>query len=474
MSLTKSYILTLSLMLSVSGTTHALSDADFEKLLVEHNDDFKALHLKKEALSDSAEEANLIFSWQFVGALGWRGDGAPSLDPNFSYDSISTWNGDLGFQKASTWGLETKLGLNSVRTKIEAGNSGQGVFDSTGWQSVPSLEVRLPLVAGGFGRKLRAEYQALSFQKRSEALAAEIEYDQKVQEAKSLFWATVLQREAISTQKASLERIQKIFNIAQAQSRRNLEASSNLLQARSALEQTELELKAGQLKAAQLERLLRVVLSKISNVTLPSYDFGKFSKVSENEYVGKISAQDRLSSFSQQAQASLAGAGYEDTLPRLDLLATYSQDGRKSSLGGSVGESLKPNSQTGFIGLQWRIPLEAKLSQEARARRATLLRVAALREAYAEREEAPAMTEDLVSQFNQSVDLMSLTLKLEKTQTDKVNNERALLGQGRSSMYQVLQFEIELARAKAAKFSLALDIEKLHQQLSLKKYSKYE
>jgi hypothetical protein len=41
-------------------------------------------------------------------------------------------------------------------------------------------------------------------------------------------------------------------------------------------------------------------------------------------------------------------------------------------------------------------------------------------------------------------------------------------------MYQVLQFELDLSRAKAAKYSLALDIEKLSQQLSLKKYTTYE
>lgn len=461
-------------MLRFSIPTHALSDLEFEKILIDQNSEFKALHMKLEALKDNSEEADSLFAWQLYGGLGVRVDEAPSSDPSFLYDSITTINSEVGFQRLSPWGLETKLSLNSIRTDISQGDAGQGPFDSKTWQSQPSVELRLPLISGGFGRKLRAEHEALTLQKRTEALLAEIELDQKFQEAKTLFWSTVLQYETIASQKESLERIKKIFNIAQAQSKRNLEASSNLLQARSALEQTELELQVAQLRGAQLEKLLSIVLSRFSNLSLPTYDFSKFSKISEGEHRGGVSAQDRLASLSQALQTRLAGVGYEESRPRLDLISTYSQDGRDSALGTALGESLKPSDPTLFVGLQWRIPLDGGIAQRSRARQLAIGQAATLRKAYVERDLTPALSQDLVSQYNRSVDLMAMTRKLEQTQVEKINNERALLGQGRSSMYQVLQFELDLARAKASKYSLALDIEKLNQQLALKKYKTYE
>jgi hypothetical protein len=72
------------------------------------------------------------------------------------------------------------------------------------------------------------------------------------------------------------------------------------------------------------------------------------------------------------------------------------------------------------------------------------------------------------------VELLAMNIVLEKTQKDKITNERKLLDQGRSSIYQVLQFELDLARAQAGKFSLALELEKIKQQLSLNKYVTYE
>ena len=463
-----------ALIVSFSTSTHALSDLEFEKILVEQNSEFKSLQINLEALKNNVEEADSLFAWQLYGELGFSEDEAPSSVPGFSYDSMSSMSGELGFQRLSPWGLETKLSVNSLETSISQGDSGQGPFDSKSWQGQPSVELRLPLISGGFGRKLRAEHDALSLQKRTEALLAEIEYDQKFQEAKTLFWSTVLQRETIASQKESLERIKKIFNIAQAQSRRNLEASSNVLQARSALEQTELELQVAELRGVQLERLLGLVLSRYANLSLPTYDFSKFSKISENDLSGRVSAQDRLNSLGQVLRTRLSGVTYEENRSQLDFIGSYSQDGRDSSFVKALGESFKPESPTLFVGLQWRIPLDGGIAERSRARQLAIGQAAALRQAYLEKEQIPALSRDLVTQYNRSVDLLALTRKLELTQAEKVNNERALLGQGRSSMYQVLQFELDLSRAKAAKYSLALDIEKLSQQLSQKKYTTYE
>jgi hypothetical protein len=72
------------------------------------------------------------------------------------------------------------------------------------------------------------------------------------------------------------------------------------------------------------------------------------------------------------------------------------------------------------------------------------------------------------------VALLDRSIQLEKTQDQKLKNERQLLNQGRSSIYQVLQFELDLGRSRAAKFSLALDLEKLSQRLALNKYQQYE
>jgi hypothetical protein len=93
---------------------------------------------------------------------------------------------------------------------------------------------------------------------------------------------------------------------------------------------------------------------------------------------------------------------------------------------------------------------------------------------YYEAEQKEALIDNIVMQQNQLVDMLSLNLRLVQTQKDKLDNERSLLNQGRSTIYQVLQFELDLARADSMKFRSALELEKIQQQLEQYRYSIHE
>jgi outer membrane protein TolC len=284
----------------------------------------------------------------------------------------------------------------------------------------------------------------------------------------------VLQRESLKNQEETLQRIEKIYAISLNNSKRNLEASSNFLQARASLEQAKLDLKNSKLRAGQLERLLGIVLQRFKSFVLPAYDFSKFRPISLEDYRSKVSARQRLATVSLNLDRSLNLSRIEQERPSLDVVGAYSQSGVDSAWGRSFGESWGTSQPKFYLGLQLSFPLDLSLAGRSRARREQLAQAAVAREQYLRSEQDPVLVEDLVSQHNQLVELLAMNIVLEKTQKDKITNERKLLDQGRSSIYQVLQFELDLARAQAGKFSLALELEKIKQQLSLNKYVTYE
>ena len=164
----------------------------------------------------------------------------------------------------------------------------------------------------------------------------------------------------------------------------------------------------------------------------------------------------------------------EDYRPKLDLFASYAFNGVESEWSDSLSEVSKNKQPTAVIGLRWVVPLDQKLVRRAQDRQAALANISKAKMSYYETEQKEALIDNIVMQQNQLVDMLSLNLRLAQTQKDKLENERSLLNQGRSTIYQVLQFELDLARADSMKFSSALELEKIQQQLEQYRYSIHE
>ena len=164
----------------------------------------------------------------------------------------------------------------------------------------------------------------------------------------------------------------------------------------------------------------------------------------------------------------------EASRSRLDLIASFALSGRDREWNESFTEAQKGRYPTQFVGIEWVIPLDQGITGRALERQSVLSRTSQAKKTYYQTEQRETTLQDLLSQYNQMVDMLELNLKLEKTQFEKLKNERQLLNQGRSSIYQVLQFELDLARAQAGKFSLALELEKSYLQLSQYRYTTYE
>ncbi len=454
--------------------SHSFTEEEFENFVRSENAELKSLYEQKKALEANVEEAELIYSWHFIGGVNRRTDKRPSDNPSFSYDSLNNLGAQVGFQKVFSFGLESKISLNSNQTEIVNGNAGSGNFNSKTWETQPAIDLKLPLLSGGFGRTVRADYQLLSLSKKREALEAETAYDTRMNEAKVLLWSTILQKEQLESQSETLVRIQKIYEIVRKKAAMNLEASSNFLQTRSALEQAELELKSSQMRYGQFERLLKLVLSKDSSFQVPVYDFAKFKKVDFQKLAKKITAQEKLLLLSEDLRNQSAILSREQNRSRLDLVASMSISGRDQDWNESYNQSQRGRYPTQFIGLQWAIPLDQAITSRSMERQSVISRTSEEKKKYYQTEQREIFLRDLVEQTNQMVEMLALNLKLEKTQAEKLKNERKLLNQGRSSIYQVLQFELDLARAQSGKFALAIELEKKYQQLSQYRYNSYE
>jgi len=470
------FLLRVALLCSFFGALEAsaLEKIDFDAILRSENVEIKSLYERKEALKNSKEEAELLYGWQLIGEISNRNDRSPSQDPGFIYESRNNLNSQIGLQKNFSFGLQTSLLLNATQAAIKGQQLGTGTINSTQWTTQPSFELKLPLLSGAWGKKIQAEYRALVLRKSIEYLSSEIEYENKTNAAKVFFWSSVLQKGLVDSKKQTYERIASLYKIISKKRAQNLEGTSNFLQAKSAIEQTELDLKESELSLNQFERLLKLAINKSYDFSFQKYDFKKFGKAKKADFINKITANEKILILSEDLQNTLTVSTTEDYRPKLDLFASYAFNGVESEWSDSLSEVAKNKQPTTVIGLRWAVLLDQKLVRRAQDRQAALANISKAKMSYYETEQKEALIDNIVIQQNQLVDMLSLNLRLVQTQKDKLENERSLLNQGRSTIYQVLQFELDLARADSMKFRSALELEKIQQQLEQYRYSIHE
>jgi outer membrane protein TolC len=284
-------------------------------------------------------------------------------------------NSQIGLQKNFSFGLQTSLLLNATQAAIKGQQLGTGTINSTQWATQPSFELKLPLLSGAWGKKIQAEYRALVLRKSIEYLSSEVEYENKTNAAKVFFWSSVLQKGLVDSKKQTYERIASLYKIISKKRAQNLEGTSNFLQAKSAIEQTELDLKESELSLNQFERLLKLAINKSYDFSFQKYDFKKFGKAKKSDFFNKITSNEKILILSEDLQNTLTVSTTEDYRPKLDLFASYAFNGVESEWSDSLSEVAKNKQPTTFIGLKWAVPLDQNLVRRAQDRQAALANI---------------------------------------------------------------------------------------------------
>jgi|GEM_PF-6608381 len=462
--------ITLLCLLIFTHQTHALLPAQIEARLANENPEFKALSQRIGIFREQVEKSSQITTPQLYAEFSLLRDRKEQSNSQFVFEELQGLNYEVGLEKQFESGLRSKLSFSGLNSNIKNGSFGAGVFNSNSWNNSPKLELAYPLLSGAGGTKIVAAKQSTELALNLEALRTQSEFDQKLHGVKMLYWSALLAKETVRVQKEAIQRVRTIFEYVRSQAARNLEQASNVIQARAVAELVLLETTANEDRFKKSLLSLQEVFPGLQEAEIPMAAVAEAElqkKPSEN---GLFTANDLLALTAQELDLVKAKADQEDTRSNLDIFAAHEFNEVEDSFGKSIGELSKMKYPTTVVGLRWKYPLDVGFREREAKRQIALAGAAKDRFQYV-LDQAPLKKANILAELGRAKRLFLLTENLEKTQLERLQAEKKLLRQGRSSIYQVLQFEIEFTRSQVSRISSMLEILRLQSEVSQLKFS---
>ncbi len=408
-------------------------------------------------------EGKIIYSPTVFTTIQTGEEGRPSFMPSLNYEKIKSNSYLLGVSQNTPVGLQAKVYYTLSETEY------RGMLP-TYFEGRPAIEVGQSLWRNFFGREIRAGVEAQTSQ--AKAIKFQESFKKKIilAEAESSYWRLALARETYSIAKENLLRSKKIHKWASRRVQLSLADRSDLLQATTLLQSRQLELKMARNElqsAATAFNNSRGLSSSIVDQTLSplSVSVSVLSKMKIPEKA--IQREDLLAMIEQSsALKSQSQLGQEKNLPTLELFGIYAFNSKESTQSEAFSESFASNRPTSAIGIRFSSPLtfldsksvrdgyeEQKISAEYNLQRKKFL----LEQDW----------NDLLRKFREAKERLVDANSLEAAQKEKLDYERKRQELGRTTLFQVLNFETDYLKSQEIRLKTTAELLQLAAQMKL-------
>lgn len=446
-------MLTLLLLSFFSANSYALT-------LDEYLDQVKNQNLNYTASSQNAEAYELLRrKAELVTAIKLYGYSEKStLEQNqvlqiFRYTQVDYQRNQIGLSQTSDFGLNTNLYYSLVRTfyhNLNTSNLTNPDLAKKNYQSIPTIELSIPLWQNRFGSATRASKDATYFANESQKLTAKSLSLTELVNSEKAYWTLVYTKKAVEIQRRAFESAKKILDYVTKREKMNLGDKSDVLQAQASFEARQLLLK----QAENDEKIAIRSFNKQRNVDLETapekleeFNLAKLQKF----LTPKVRAADRFDIKANEAsmKAAIATAKSEEELskPSVSIYGSYSLTQIDATPYKTIDKSFAPNGVGTKFGINFSMPINFGLTSDIG--QGAIKSASAARINYRQRLlDQETDWQNLVQNMDNYKDNLRLSLAIEAAQKSKLENERLRLRQGRTSTYQVLLFEQDFANAE--------------------------
>jgi outer membrane protein TolC len=417
---------------------------------------------KREGSIGVGREADLVFSPSFFTNVQAENDQEQTYGALFS--KTETQNYSSGISETSPYGLQTKLYYDFDNNKYYASGQANEYYDAS-----PILELSLPILKNGFGRSDRATQEATRAQAESDAWSSENDRKMLLSNAEIAYWQLVVDRELVDIQRKGLEASQAIYDYDNKLAGMNLTDKADVLQAKANLESKKLDLKSAQDNesiALRSFNAYRNVSAKERPLVLPAIDYDRIREIALPE-----EHATRADVRSAEADARVAAANArikeEDNKPSLNLYVDYELNGEAAGSSNSAfSNSFSSDKPTTTVGFKFSVPLDFFASSDVRAGARRKEQAAKLTYEQKLRDQESDW-QTLVAKLKNARERLEMTFTIEAAQKQKLEYERDRLKRGRTTTYQILQFEQDYLSAESSRVNAAYDILNLCTQIVL-------
>lgn len=390
----------------------------------------------------------------------------------FRFNRIYTQTNKVGVVYDSEIGLKTNVYYSMISNDykgLNTANLPNPALAMSNTQAIPTLEVSLPVWQNGFGRSTRAQRDSLLYSNQAQQYLAKADAVSQLVDAEKTYWYLVYARKVLEINKRALENAKKIYDYVYKKNQMNLGDKSDVLQAKALLEAKELMFKQSQniLKiASRAFNQKRLIQSDVVDDQLELFDPNSLEK-----YIfSAVRANDRVDFKAKQAlmKSAIANAKIEEEnhKPNLNLYASYSMTQIERNRNIAIQNSFDEKGRAGKVGLEFSVPINIGLGLDVQrgARKAMSSQKINFKNEQALQE---LDWQNLIQNLANYQENLRLALAIEKAQKIKLENERRLLKQGRTSTYQILVFEQDFSNAELNTQEIAY---KFHELIAQKRF----
>lgn len=452
---------------SLLGTVsaHALSLDEYLKLVRERNGLYESTALAKEAAEARIDQGDLVLSPYLSLGVSRVDDKKPQAVPAFQGTRTQATVYDFGLAKKFATGTAFSVAYNQSHANV----TGATLPVDSAWAGTLTLGLSQSLWRDGFGRGTRIRHARETATARLEKLGQESQARQVLASAEAAFWDFIYEKEEVKVRRESLARSDRLMSWTNERLDKGIADRSDFLQSQALQSSRKIQLLSAEddYKAA-LRRLADQAKSPDdANFAQVSGDHD--SERSPRMLVG-VDEPARIDSLVKALEADVrekAAEEVSETLrPDLALQASYATNARDPSYSAISSDVFDTSKPTLAVGLKFSMDLDRGAVNRVRAGQRADARAARLRAEQAWLESRTAWTE-LVRRHAVLGERIRIMSQLVSVNADKVKRENDRLRLGRTTTFQVINFEQDLAEAQITLLKLKVEQRKLEAQTRL-------
>jgi outer membrane protein TolC len=431
------------------------------------NGAFKGSEEASQGASLRSDEYKLLTRPTLVGDASYKDDRAETGSP-VTGNINRTQSYSLGVKQVTSFGLEGSLTYRLVQTAIP-----QSTFINPNnfWAAGPVLELKQSLWRNGFGRETRANQQRDSAQALVVKYRNSFQQKQMISGAETTYWRLALAREAVDLAKENLQRADRLRGWSSGRQRSGLGDRSDSLQASTAYLARELDLRKAlneEKAASRAFNTIRGVDSDVVDETLTAFTGDVID--ARMRLPDRSDVRDDVKAAEQESRLAEAQAklGAEKSRPLVDVYGAIGYNGRDVQRSETTRESWTDENPTYLVGVKLAVPLDVGTASDNVKGYKAEARAAKMTYDY-RKFESERLWKDLSVGLQDSLAQYKLAAEIEKVSREKMEYERVRHGRGRTTTFQVIQFETDYASAQLNRIRTQFDI--LNQYANLRTFA---
>lgn len=446
---------------------HALTLDQYLAQVQQNNDAIKGAVKGEEAKSLRRDEGKLLFKPSFFLTGEFSDDKRITLAPSFQGNRTIRNSYRAGISNTFETGTTAAISYNIYRTEL-MGVDSKVVRRPIFTDVAPTIELTQSLWKNWLGKETKSKVEIQNSQNEAARLADQYTYKQLMIQAENVYWRLYFSQSRLRVQEESLERTKKIREWNLKRFKNNLVDEADFLQADANYQGAEVEYQSVVAEIDSAKREFNSIRQLDEEVNLLGAQSPDTSHVMTASLPKKMEVREdvMIAMTNQKIAEANAQLGVERNKPNLEVYGQYSLNGRDRNYGKSDSMAWEGTHPWTVIGVRFSTPLDIGAVNDYK-KSYEQDKVAAQLNYKRKSYEVEKEWEILNSRLDLFRKRLKLSYSKEKAEEKKYAAERKRFDQGRTTTFQVVQFEQDLANAQLVKLRNELEVITTFNQLKL-------